>query len=59
MVGSTDARAAEAKERPCSMQSVLATVYHALGIDPSAALTDRAGRPVYLLDDQKPIRELI
>jgi hypothetical protein len=41
------------------MQSVLATVYHVLGIDPAAALVDRAGRPVYLLEDHEPIRELI
>jgi hypothetical protein len=34
-------------------------VYHALGIDPAATLTDRAGRPVQLLDDPEPIRELI
>jgi hypothetical protein len=59
VVGATDAWAAEAKDRPCTMQSVLATVYHVLGIDPAAALVDRAGRPVYLLEDHEPIRELI
>ncbi len=59
VVGSTDGWAAEAKERPVALQGVLATVYHALGIDPAAALPDRAGRPVYLLDEQEPIRELV
>src|SRR5262245_42094696 len=59
VVGATDGWAAEAKERPVGLQSVLATVYHALGIDPASALIDRAGRPVYLLDEQEPIRELV
>jgi hypothetical protein len=59
VVGSTDAWGGEAKERPYRVQNVLATVYHALGIDPRTVLTDRSGRPFHLLDEQTPIRELV
>jgi hypothetical protein len=38
---------------------VLATVYHTLGIDPEQKIPDFTGRPMQLLDDTKPIDELI
>jgi hypothetical protein len=38
---------------------VLATVYRVLGIDPELTIPDHSGRPVYLLDDREPIRELV
>jgi hypothetical protein len=59
VVGATDAWGAEAKERPYRVQNVLATVYHALGIDSGTELTERIGRPIRLLDDPRPIEELI
>jgi len=59
VIGSTDKQAGYAKDRPVSFQNVFATLYHNLGIDPSAAVTDRSGRPMYLLDEQQPIRELV
>jgi len=39
-------------------QNVLATLYRVLGVDPTTTLPDHQGRPVYLLDDPEPIREL-
>ncbi len=59
VVGATTSRAEEPKERPCSVQTVLATVYHALGIDPAHMFDDRTGRPRPLLDDTDPIKELL
>jgi uncharacterized protein (DUF1501 family) len=59
VIGSTDKQAAYVKDRPVSFQNVFATLYHNLGIDPAAALLDRGGRPMPLLDDREPIRELI
>jgi hypothetical protein len=59
VIGSTDKQAGYAKDRPVSFQNVFATLYHNLGIDPGAAVADRSGRPMYLLDEQKPIRELV
>jgi hypothetical protein len=59
VIGSTDRDGGSAKDRPVSMQSVHATLYHHLGIDPGTAVPDRANRPMYLLDEREPIRELI
>ena len=52
VIGSTDKTAGYAKDRPISFQNVFATLYHNLGIDPAAAVTDRSGRPMYLLEEQ-------
>jgi hypothetical protein len=41
------------------VQQVLATLYHGLGVDPATTLISASGRPMYLLDDRKPISELI
>ena len=59
VIGSTDKTAGYAKDRPISFQNVFATLYHNLGIDPASAVADRSGRPMYLLEEQHPIRELV
>jgi hypothetical protein len=59
VIGSTDRDGGSAKDRPVPIQSVHATIYRHLGIDPGTAVPDRANRPMYLLDDREPIRELI
>lgn len=59
VVGATDGTGAQPKGRPITPQMMTATVYHALGIDPSATFPDAAGRPVYLLDERDPISELV
>ena len=59
VVGETDSKAERPKNRPLGPQNVLATVYHALGIDPAKTVADFAGRPQYLLDDREPIQELV
>lgn len=59
VIGSTDKNAAYAKDRPISIQNVFATLYHNLGIDPGSFITNRSGRPVRLLDEPVPIRELV
>jgi hypothetical protein len=58
VIGSTDKLAAYVKDRPISFQNVFATLYRNLGIDPATFITDRNGRPMHLLDEQKPIREV-
>ncbi len=45
VVGSTDTIAGEARDNPVHYRDVLATVYHNLGVDPHAMVTDVAGRP--------------
>jgi len=59
VVGETDSQAARPKTRALTAQDVLATVYQTLGISPSNALVDFSGRPRCLVDDGKPIAELV
>ena len=59
VLGSTDQTAAYAATRPVHYRDVLATVYHALGIDPHQYVRDANDRPVQILpDDARPIRQL-
>ncbi len=58
VIGATDSKGSEPKVRPLGPQNVLATVYSALGIDPTLTIPDFSGRPLALLDDPKPIAEL-
>ena len=59
VVGASDARGAEVKGKAITPQMMLATLYHTLGIDPATTIPDHNGRPMYLLDEREPIRELI
>ena len=38
---------------------LLATIYDRFGIDPSNTLPDRSGRPIPILPEGEPIRELL
>ena len=60
VIGSTDRLGAEVRDRPTHFGEVVATLYQRLGIDPNlATVKDLSGRPRYLVDDYKPMRELI
>jgi Protein of unknown function (DUF1501) len=60
VIGSTDALADSAKDRPVPYQDVLATLYHCLGIDPHELVRDVFDRPVPILPGSaRPIRELV
>jgi uncharacterized protein (DUF1501 family) len=59
VVGATSARGERPAGEPYTPQNVLATLYRVLEIDPQTTLNDHSGRPVYLLDDPRPIRELV
>lgn len=59
VIGATNRLGEEASQRPVHVQEVIATLYHNLGIDTSAAtLLDPTGRPQFLVD-HGPIAELI
>jgi hypothetical protein len=59
-IGTTTKNAEEAKDRPVYLQEVFATLYHNLGINvETVQLKDNAGRPQYLVDIRRPIKELI
>jgi hypothetical protein len=59
VAGATDARRGWPKGQPYTPQSVLATLYHVLGIHPGTTWPDPTGRPIYLLDDRRMIEELM
>jgi len=59
VVGTTDSKAEYPIDRPLKPSDVLATIYHVLGINPKLTFPDLTGRPIYLLDDGKPITEII
>lgn len=59
VIGETDSRAERPKTRGLRPQNVIATIYHALGIDPKLQVPDFSGRPTALLDDVEPISELV
>ncbi len=59
VIGSTDKHAAYAKDRPVTYANVFSTLYHNLGIDPGTTVPDVGGRPMYLLDEREPIKEII
>ncbi len=59
VVGSTTSKGEQPKERPYTVSQVLATLYKAIGIDPATTFPNGGGRPVYILDDREPVRELL
>lgn len=59
VIGETDARAERAKSGATNFQSIVSTIYHVLGIDPTQTFPDFNGRPQYVLDEAKPIAELV
>ena len=58
-VGETDSRGELSTSGHITFQNIFATMYRVLGIDPASQLTDFNGRPQFLLDDTKPIAELM
>jgi uncharacterized protein (DUF1501 family) len=59
VVGATNARAEYPVERPLQPHDVLATVYQVMGIDWNISFPDRAGRPIPILTEGEPIREIL
>jgi len=59
VVGATNAKGERPKDRPVTPSNIHATIYEVLGIDPKLQLLDPSGRPVNVLDDPTPIRELL
>ena len=57
-IGETDAHGGQSKTQPYTPANVLASIYGHLGIDPAIAIPDRNNRPMHVLDDRQPVREL-
>jgi hypothetical protein len=58
-IGETDRHGARSLGKPYTPANVLANLYSHLGIDPASMLRDLNGRPIALLDDREPVRELL
>ena len=37
----------------------MSTLYRAIGIDPGMTFPNGSGRPMYVLDDREPVKELL
>jgi len=51
VIGATDKHASDPIDRPVGPKDLLATIYHALGINPHATLTDRGARQIPLVPE--------
>ena len=58
VVGSSDKYSSSPDERPVSVPDFVATVYEALGLDPTDSTVSQ-GRPIEMLPDGIPVRELL
>jgi hypothetical protein len=58
-VGTTDARAEYPTSKPASPGCLLSTMYHALGIDWKHEFYDHARRPLPILNEGRPVEDLI
>jgi len=58
-IGSSTARGEQPQDRRYTVPQVLATLYQTIGIDPAATFPNSSGRPVHIVEDRAPVRELI
>ena len=59
VVGESAAKVDVPKTAPISPQDLMATIFHVLGVDGRTQFVNQAGRPVYMVEDGKPIEELV
>ncbi len=59
VIGATDARGEHPRERPLTPNDLWATVFRHLNLDPTRTVLDHTGRPMPLLADGEPIKELV
>jgi hypothetical protein len=59
MIGTTDSTAAYPNSKPYTPGCVLSTMYHCLGIDHKHVFLDDAKRPLPVLSEGEPIKELV
>jgi hypothetical protein len=58
-IGASTARGERPQDRRYTVPQVLSTLYRAIGIDPATTFPNSTGRPVYVVDDREPVRELV
>jgi hypothetical protein len=58
-IGASTARGERPQDSPYRVPQVLSTLYCAIGIDPARTFPNGAGRPVHIVEDRTPVRELV
>ena len=59
VIGQTNSKGEEPKDRPLTPNDLWATVYRHLGIDYTRTFPDHTGRPMHILPFGEPIAELL
>lgn len=59
VVGESDAKAYRPASKTITPQDLMATVFHVLGIEQKTQFINQGGRPVYMIEDGHPIKELV
>ena len=59
VLGASDRQGGNVVDRPIPFADVIATLYHHVGIDTDTMIHDQTGRPHALMDQGKPVSELI
>jgi uncharacterized protein (DUF1501 family) len=58
-IGASTARGERPQDRRYTVPQVLSTLYRTIGIEPSQTFTNGAGRPIHIVEDREPVRELV
>lgn len=58
VIGESNPKLDAPQTRPVSPQDLMATLFEFLGLDRDVQFSNRAGRPIYMLDGGQPIHEL-
>lgn len=58
-IGASSARGEYPRDRRLTVPQVLSTLYQAVGIDPARTFNNGSGRPMHILDDREPVKELL
>ena len=58
-IGASTARGERPQDGRYTVPQVLSTIYRTIGIDPAQTFLNGTGRPIHLVDDRQPVRELV
>ena len=59
VIGESDSKVSRPATKSIRPQDLMATVFQVLGIDQKTQFVNQGGRPVYMLEDGRPISELV
>lgn len=59
VIGASSRDGGEIAERPVTPGDLAATIYHHMGVPLNATYTDHQGRPIFIVDEGAPLKELV